>query len=147
LKKFLPPTYFYICVVISVVLHFVLPITHIIEYPFNWLCFLFFLVGGILNIWTDQIFEKNKTTVKPDEKPTLLIQSGPFKISRNPMYLGMAIILVGVGFVLGSVSSFVGVIIFIITVDMRFINQEENILKEQFGDEFESYKKKVRKWI
>lgn len=104
-------------------------------------------MGGILNIWTDQLFKKNKTTVKPDEKPAVLIQSGPFKISRNPMYLGMTILLIGLGFILGSIISFIGAVLFIISMEIRFIPMEEKFMLEQFGDKFELYKKRVRKWI
>jgi protein-S-isoprenylcysteine O-methyltransferase Ste14 len=105
------------------------------------------VIGGALNIWTDQLFKKNETTVKPDEKPSVLIQSGPFNISRNPMYLGMTILLIGIGFILGSIISFVGSILFVVAMEIAFITQEEKNLQEQFGEEFDAYRKKVRRWI
>jgi len=147
LNKILPPTYFFSCLVISVVLHFFFPIKQIILLPYNWLGFLFFFLGGILNIWTDQLFKKVNTTVKPFEKPSTLILKGPFKISRNPMYLGMALLLIGLGFVLGSIISFAGFVLFVAAMEIGFIRQEEKILLEVFGAEFEAYKKKVRRWI
>ena len=147
MKKILPPTYFALCLIIAAVLHFLLPIKQFINYPYNFLGFLFFVIGGILNIWTDQLFKKNKTTVKPLEKPSTFIQTGPFKISRNPMYLGMTILLIGLGFVLGSIISFVGFILFIIAMEIAFIPQEERSMQEQFGEEYLNYKKKVGRWI
>ena len=93
------------------------------------------------------MMKKHNTTVKPDEKPTVLIETGVFKLSRNPMYLGMALLLLGAGFILGSVTSFVGVILFVAVMEMVFIPQEEKILQEKFGEEFEAYKKKVEKWL
>ncbi|MCW8804115.1 MAG: isoprenylcysteine carboxylmethyltransferase family protein, partial [Ignavibacteriaceae bacterium] len=145
--KILPPTYFAVCLIITVLLHYFLPIKQIINYPFNLLGFLFFLIGGVLNIWTDQLFKKNETTVKPDEKPSAFIQTGPFKISRNPMYLGMAILLIGIGFILGSITSFAGFVLFIITMEIAFIPQEDMNLQEKFGDEYLAYKKRIRRWI
>jgi protein-S-isoprenylcysteine O-methyltransferase Ste14 len=130
-----------------VILHYTLPLINIIEYPSNLIGFLFFVIGTVLNIWTDQLFKKEKTTVKPLEKPSTLIQKGPFKISRNPMYLGMALLLVGAGFILGSITSFIGTILFIIAMEVRFIPTEEKFMFEQFGEEFEAYKKKVRRWL
>ena len=147
MNKILPPTYFFSCLVISVVLHFFFPIKQIILLPYNWLGFLFFFLGGILNIWTDQLFKKVNTTVKPFEKPSTLILKGPFKISRNPMYLGMALLLIGLGFVLGSIISFAGFVLFVAAMEISFIQQEEKILLKVFGAEFEAYKKKVRRWI
>lgn len=147
MNKILPPTYFTLCLMIAVVLHLLFPIEQIIIYPYNFLGFLFFTIGGILNIWTDQLFKKNKTTVKPLEKPSTFIQTGPFKISRNPMYLGMTILLIGLGLVLGSIISFIGALLFIIAMETVFIPEEEHFMQEQFGEEFLAYKKKVGRWI
>ena len=129
------------------ILHYTLPLINIIEYPSNLIGFLFFVIGTVLNIWTDQLFKKVNTTVKPFEKPSTLILKGPFKISRNPMYLGMALLLVGAGFILGSITSFIGTILFIIAMEVYFIPTEEKFMFEQFGEEFEAYKKKVRRWL
>ena len=147
MKKIMPPTYFFIFLMIAVLIHFVLPILQLINYPLNWSGLLFILAGGILNIWTDRLFKKNNTTVKPNETPTSLIKNGPFKFSRNPMYLGMEFLLIGVGLILGSVTSFVGAVLFPLTMELKFIRQEEKIMEEKFGDKFETYKKKVARWI
>jgi protein-S-isoprenylcysteine O-methyltransferase Ste14 len=147
MKKILPPTYFFICLIISALLHYTFPINQVIDYPINLIGFPFFLLGGLLNIWADQLLKKQNTTVKPDEKPTSLIQTGAYKISRNPMYLGIAFLLIGAGFILGSISSFIGTILFIVLMGIRFIPMEEKLMLEQFGEEFDMYKKKVRKWI
>ncbi len=147
MKKILPPTHFYIYLIISILLHYTLPVKQIIKYPFYLIGFLFFVTGGILNIWADQLLKKQKTTVKPNEKPTALIETGAFKISRNPMYLGLAVILFGAGFILGSLTSFIGFIFFVAAMKITFIPQEEKILQEQFGEEYMAYKKKVRRWI
>ena len=147
MNKIQPPTYFFLSLIISVILHYTLPLINIIEYPSNLIGFLFFVIGTVLNIWTDQLFKKVNTTVKPFEKPSTLILKGPFKISRNPIYLGMALLLIGLGFVLGSIISFAGFVLFVAAMEIGFIRQEEKILLEVFGAEFEAYKKKVRRWI
>ena len=147
MKKILPPTYFFFCLFIAIALHYLFPVKQFIESPYNWLGFLFFAIGGIINIWADQIFKKNKTTIKPNEKPSTFIQTGPYKISRNPMYLGVTLLLIGAGFILGSITSFIGFILFVILVEIIFIPEEEKNMSELFGEEFEAYKKKVRRWI
>ena len=147
MKKILPPTHFYIYLVISILLHYAIPIIQVFNYPYYLIGFLFFIIGTGLNIWADILLKKQKTTVKPNEKPTALIETGAFKISRNPMYLGLAVILFGAGFILGSVTSFVGVILFVAAMEIAFIPQEEKMLLEQFGEKYQVYKKKVRRWI
>lgn len=147
MKKILPPTYFFFCLIISAALHFLIPIKQIIYYPFNLIGFLFFIVGAGLNIWTDQLLKKEKTTVKPFEKPAVLIQTGPFKFSRNPMYLGMALLSLGFGIILGSVTSFIGIILFAFIMEILFIPGEEKIQMELFGEEYTKYKMNVGRWI
>ncbi len=95
-NKILPPTYFLMSLALIIGLHFIFPITRIIPLPYNWFGIFLIVFGGVINIWTDNIFKKEKTTVKPYEKPSILIVSGPFRFSRNPMYFGMAVILLGV---------------------------------------------------
>lgn len=147
MKKILPPTYFFICLIIAAALHYTLPLIQIINYPFSLIGFLFFAIGTALNIWPDQQLKKEKTTVKPFEMPAVLLQTGAYRISRNPMYLGMSLLLIGAGFILGSISSFIGVLLFVAAMEIVFIPQEEKNMREQFGEEFEAYKKKVRRWI
>jgi len=147
LKKIHPPTHLLTYIVISIVLHFLYPLHQLIRIPYSLLGIMLIAAGVILNIWADRIFKKQKTTVKPYEKPNALIKSGPYRLSRNPMYLGMVLILFGVSFILGSVMSFIGPIFFIIAMERVFIPEEEKTMKENFGDDYLLYKRKVRKWI
>ena len=145
MNKIFPPTHFYIYLIISILLHYALPLKQIINYPFYLIGFLLFMIGAGLNVWADQLLKKYKTTVKPNEKPTALIETGAFKISRHPMYLGMALILLGAGFILGSITSFIGVVLFVTAMEIAFIPKEEKNLQEEFGERFENYRKKVRR--
>jgi len=60
---------------------------------------------------------------------------------------GMTLLLIGAGFILGSITSFIGFILFVAAMEIAFIPQEEKILHEAFGEEFDAYKEKVRRWI
>ena len=146
-NKILPPTYFMIFLLLSAGLHFIFPIKRLIFTPYTYSGTILIVLGIILNIWSDQLLKKKKTTVKPFEKPTSLETSGPFKISRHPMYLGMASVLLGVSIVLGSLITFIFPIIFIITAEKMFISVEEKNLEKTFGKKYLDYKNKVRKWI
>ena len=143
----MPPTYFIILLLLSIGLHFLLPIKKIIFSPYNYSGIILIIFGIIMNIWADALFKKKKTTVKPHEIPNFLEISGPFKISRHPMYLGMLAILLGTSFFLGSLITFAFPVIFIILMEMIFIPAEEKNLKKVFGKEYSDYKKKVRRWI
>ena len=105
------------------------------------------IFGTIINLWADSIFKKYNTTVKPDEKPTKLINIGPFRISRHPMYLGMTLILLGTAILLGSLISFIFPIIFFLIMNYKYIPEEEKRMQNEFGKLYIDYKNKVRKWI
>jgi len=139
--------YFVILLILSILLHFIFPIKRLLFSPYTYFGFLFIVFGIILNIWTDLLFKKNKTTVKPYRNPTELITSGPFRISRHPMYLGMMLILLGIAIVHGTLITFAFPIIFIILMELFFIPYEEKNLERISGRKYLSYKKRVRRWL
>jgi len=146
-KKILPPTYFVILFLLSIGLHFIFPIKTIIPFPFNYLGFIFIIFGSVMNLWADSSLKKNKTTVKPFEKPSHLITKGAFGISRHPIYLGFTFILFGLSVLLGSITAFLSPFLLVIILERKFIVYEEKNLEETFGDDYIKYKNKVRRWL
>jgi len=130
-----------------VLLHFFIPVYQLTPYPWNASGMIPLALGIVLNLATDNAFKKRGASVNPFEEPTVLITSGAFNYSRNPMCLGMVMILIGVAFLLGSLSPFIIIPVFAITMDRIFIVTEENMLKERFDDEWMHYKTNVRRWI
>jgi protein-S-isoprenylcysteine O-methyltransferase Ste14 len=146
-KKILPPTYSFISLTLIVLIHFVFPIAKFIKFPLNLIGLLPLLSGIVLNILADNSFKKYSTTVKPFEESAVLVTSGTFRISRNPMYLGMALILLGVCILLGSVSPYFVMIVFSILIDFNFIRVEEKMMEEKFRSKWLEYKKTTRRWL
>jgi len=142
-NKILPPTYFLISFILIIVSHFIFPIIKIIHLPYNWIGVILIIFGSAINLWVDNIFKKKETTVNPYEKPNILITSGPFRLSRHPMYLGMTTILFGIAILLGSLISFIFPIIFAILMQKLFIPVEEKNLEILFGQKYLNYKKKI----
>ena len=146
-QKIMPPAYFFVLLLLSIALHFILPATQLIDFPYRYLGVVLIAFGAVINVWTDSLFKNNKTTVKPYENPTGLITSGPFRLSRHPMYLGMTAALLGVAILLGSLIAFVFPIVFAILMELLFIPLEEKNLRQAFGAEYADYRKKARRWI
>jgi len=142
-----PPTYFAALLFLSAASHFAYPARQVVEPPYSYLGLLLIGFGVILNLWTDSLFKKRKTTVKPQETPSALLVSGPFRISRHPMYLGMAAILLGEAVFLGSLATFAFPLIFAILMEVLFMSTEEENLKKAFGKDYLDYKRRVRRWI
>jgi protein-S-isoprenylcysteine O-methyltransferase Ste14 len=142
-----PPAYFASLLILSVVSHIIMPGRQVVEPPYVYLGLPLIAFGAALNLWADSLFKKGKTTVKPQVMPSKLVVSGPFRISRHPMYLGMASILLGEAVFLGSLTTFVFPLIFAILMEALFISTEEENLEKAFGKEYRDYKSKVRRWI
>jgi len=142
--KILPPTYFIVLLPLSIGLHLFLPVQRLFYSSFGAILALF---GIIITVWADAMFKKRGTTVKPHETPSSLEISGPFRISRHPMYMGMAAILLGAAMLMGSLTAFLPTAIFIILMDRIFIPLEEGNMEKTFGDKYMDYKKRVRRWI
>ncbi|MCI0477581.1 MAG: isoprenylcysteine carboxylmethyltransferase family protein, partial [Anaerolineales bacterium] len=147
-KKVLPPTYLLISIVLMVALHFLHhPTMSVIRLSWNIFGIIPLILGIATNIIADNALHKAKTTVKPFEESAALVTSSVYRISRHPMYLGFVLILVGVAIVLGSLTPFVIIPIFAILMDVVFIQVEERMLEEKFGQVWLEYKRKVRRWI
>jgi len=107
------------------------------------------LTGATLVAVGGKEFIKFNTTVNPinPENTTSLVTSGIYRISRNPMYLGFALVLAGLGAFLGNLSSLFVIAMFIWYITKYQIIPEENVLENKFGEGFREYKTKVRRWI
>ncbi len=143
----MPPMIFYIFIIFSLMLNFIFPIKKVIFYPYNYFGLLLILFGIIIDVWAWSLFRKKKTTLNPYKIPSKLENSGPFKISRNPMYLGMDLVLLGLSIFLSSLSTFIFPILFIFLIEKLFITFEERSLQKRLGKPYLDYKKRVRRWV
>ena len=94
-------------------------------------------------------FKKKDTTLDPrkPENSTELIVSGVFKYSRNPMYVGLTMVLVSASLLLGAWSGLVLIPVFILVINHLQILPEEEAMKKLFGEQYAEYCKNVRRWI
>ena len=94
-------------------------------------------------------FRRARTTVNPlrPERASALVVSGIFRWTRNPMYLGLAILLVGWAWYLAHPLAALGVPAFVAWMSRSQIPREERALGQLFGAEFEQYKARVRRWL
>lgn len=145
-KPVLPPTYVLVALVLMALLHFLIPIKFV-PTPWNLLGILPLAAGIALNLLADQAFHQAETTVKPFEASRALLTDGVFRITRNPMYLGYLLILLGVGLLLRSATPFLVIPVFGFLMVQVFIRAEERMLAETFGPAWESYVRRVRRWI
>ena len=107
------------------------------------------LAGIAIELVSVETFVRARTTVNPlaPERAEALVASGLNRYSRNPMYLGMALLLVGWGIWIGNVASIALVFLFVGFITRFQIKPEEAALSARFGEDFTAYCAKVRRWI
>jgi len=146
-NKFLPTTYFIISLIIVCIFNFLIPTYEIIPNYYNYSGVLLIIIGIVLNIWSDQLFKKNKTTIKPFEESNKLVIKGPYVISRNPIYLGFVIIVLGLTIFFKDFLPLIIPLILFIILDNLFVKEEEKMLVNTFGKDYKNYQEKVGKWL
>ncbi len=105
------------------------------------------LAGLALIGWAALWFWRKKTTIEPHHAPTALIVEGPYRLSRNPIYLGLLAILTGAVVWLGTLSAVPVPVAFAAILSRRFIEPEEATLRRAFGSEAERYLTATRRWL
>ena len=144
MKITFPPVILLASIVLQIILLFSFPIS----VDLSSLLGLVFILSGISLVFVSfRFMRKMKTTFIPDGTPEVLISSGPFKFSRNPIYLGMLTVLVGVAFLMSSLSAIIIAFVFGIIINFTWIAHEEKKLHELFSEDWENYSSKVRRWI
>ena len=119
------------------------------SYNNNTISLFLLILGFTVFTLAVKAFNKQKTTVNPLEprQASSLVSSGIFKYSRNPMYLGMLIILLAISFKFNLVGGIVISLFFYLFITKFQILPEEEAMNELFGDEFIEYSNKTRRWI
>jgi len=142
-----PPAFLLASIPAMVILHFAWPVARLIPSPWNGVGVPFIAFGVVWNIWADRLFKRARTTVKPDQRPAVLVCEGPYRWSRHPMYLGMIAIVAGVAASLGTVSPAIILPAFTALLAFKFVPAEEKQMEQTFGKDWQQYKRRVRKWI
>ena len=144
MKITFPPVILLASIVLQIILLFSFPVS----VDLSSLLGLILILSGISLVFVSfRFMRKMKTTFIPDGTPEVLISSGPFKFSRNPIYLGMLTVLVGVAFLMSSLSAIIIAFVFGIIINFTWIAHEEKKLHELFSEDWENYSSKVRRWI
>jgi protein-S-isoprenylcysteine O-methyltransferase Ste14 len=147
MKQAHPPTYFLAALILMVLLHVAVPVYRFWAVPLSLSGIVPLAIGIVLNLVADRSFKQHGTTVKPFEQSAALVTEFPFSISRNPMYVGLTLMLLGLALLLGSVSSLIPVSLFPPVMNRVFIRPEERQLAATFGADWERYRVTVRRWI
>ena len=113
------------------------------------------VAGGVVGVAAFLFFDSSAmrrfksagTTPIPWRPSTALVTDGPYRFTRNPMYVGMAFLFLGLAFALGALVALVFLPLVILIIDRVVIAREEPYLERRFGAEYADYKSRVRRWL
>ena len=105
------------------------------------------LAGLALQTFFITAFSRVGTAVEPWKPTTAIVTSGPYRLTRNPAYVGMALIYVGIAVLADAPWALVPLPVVLALVDRGVIAREERYLERKFGEEYLGYKRRVRRWV
>jgi protein-S-isoprenylcysteine O-methyltransferase Ste14 len=146
-RKIIPPVYLFAALLLMWLTHRYIPIFQYVYEPVAYLGIIAVLFGITMAGISAGMFKRAGTGLEPFDEATVLVTSGFYRFSRNPMYMGMFLMLLGVAFLMGSIGALLPILIFILIIRNNFVLGEERFMQATFGQQYLQYKSEVRRWI
>ena len=105
------------------------------------------LLGVVIAGVATRQFTKAKTNIVPLTISTTLVTKGIFTVTRNPMYVGMVAMLIGIALLLNNLWPWFVIALFWLVIRIGFVRHEETLMEQTFGEQYVEYKARVRRWL
>lgn len=146
--KLPPPVWAFLYLIAASVLSWLYPWHRLIALHIVWLGAALVAIGFTCAFWAIALFRREGTELNPiSETNKSLVISGPYRFTRNPIYLALVILTLGIAFWVGSLPMFAVPVLLFITTNWVHVPFEEAKMRRQFGAAFDSYTNRVRRWI
>ncbi|MBV9701325.1 MAG: isoprenylcysteine carboxylmethyltransferase family protein [Methylobacteriaceae bacterium] len=145
----IPPPLLYLAVLaIGILLDVAYPV-HVLPTAIAWTIGALILAAGVAlgPLWGIRTMLSANTTVRPDRPATTLVTDGPFRYSRNPLYLSLTLMYAGIGIIANSLWALILLPAVVLFMSLFVILREEAHLQRAFGEEYERYRANVRRWL
>lgn len=142
-----PPALYLLAFVVGLAIDRAVPWRPLWMHSSGWIGWLLIALGLVLGPMSAALFLLRRTTLIPTARPSTLVTTGAYRISRNPMYLGLALIYCGLAIVLGYAWPLIALPIPLLVMSRVVIPAEEAHLQQVFGDAFSRYCQRVRRWL
>lgn len=146
-SRVFPPGVAVVATLIGVGLQYLLPFRLISQPAGRWIGGAFILAWLGLAASALGVFRGAGTTANPTGEVTAFVIGGPYRYTRNPMYLGLILLQIGVAFVLGNGWILLLTVAAFIVLDRLVIAGEERYLAAKYGAAYDDYRRKVRRWL
>lgn len=146
-RSSVPPPLVALCtLVLAVIAGPLAPLVELVPFPYN-LAGLPVLGGGIaLGLWQRSTMIRYRQPGYYTAVPTTLITDGPFRFSRNPLYFGMTLMTLGTALLFGGLGPLLVVLAGFVVMNVWAVPPEERVVARTFGEEYDAYRRRVRRW-
>jgi len=145
--KIHPPVLLLVHVLAAFLSNWLMPFPFSLTKVLEWTGYIFVIAGLGFAFSAVNRFAKKHTTLDPHGSVSEIVTSGPYRFSRNPIYLGFLCTLVGLPLALGNYWGIILSPVFVVSMYQLVIKHEEAYLEEKFKDVYTSYKSRVRRWL
>ncbi len=143
-----PPIVWALAAVSGLVIDWLYPLPFLpAAMPAGWLGAIVFVVGLALLIWAATTFRRAGTHIHTVQPTTTIVEEGPYRYSRNPIYIGMFLGLIGLAVGFDSLWLLILLLPFYLVIRYGVVAPEEAYLERKFGDVYRAYKTRVRRWL
>jgi protein-S-isoprenylcysteine O-methyltransferase Ste14 len=146
-RKIVPPVYLLASIGLMVYTAKIETLGRFLPETWAWIGVIFLVLGLVMIFSSFGLFTKADTGVVPFDEARALVTGGFYRFTRNPMYLGMVLILLGAASKAGTVGALIPIPLFVAVIHFNFILGEEEFLEEAFGDDYLAFKSRVRRWV
>lgn len=147
----IPPLFFALCLIGGIVAEWLLPLPAplaMVPWPSRLIAgFGIAFAGFAFMGWAHKRFDTLGTPLATNRAATVLLTKGPFRFSRNPLYVGFCALLAGSGAAADSLWMLAAALMFFLYLDRFVVPREERYLRERFGADYDAYCSKVRRWL
>lgn len=142
-----PPIIAIALTLIAAACHWGLHIGNTMRFSLPWVGASLGLAGFFVMMWAWLLFKQQDLALCPTAQTEHITTEGPFRFTRNPMYLGMVLLMLGLSLYIGTLPFYISTTIFFAVLNVVFCPYEENKLAKAFGDEYIHYSARVRRWL
>jgi protein-S-isoprenylcysteine O-methyltransferase Ste14 len=150
--KIVPPLWMLICIATALAVHYLIPAARVFDASIPmWgtgLSIVILAVGWGITLHASKIFAEEKTEIIPTSaKNSVLVVRGPYTWSRNPMYVGLLLMKLGIALYMGTLPLYLAIVMQFLILNFLFVPFEEEKMERQFGEQYVQYKGNVRRWF
>jgi protein-S-isoprenylcysteine O-methyltransferase Ste14 len=142
-----PPILFATTLLAGGLLHLAFPVRPFPPIPARIIGCLLILAAGCFALWAERVMKAAGTNVRPDKPALTIVTTGPFRFTRNPMYVSLCGLQIGIALLLNGVMPLLFVLPLILVLHFGVIKREERYLASKFGEVYLSFKARTRRWI